>query len=627
MNRLNTKTADEHFVAVAQDITNDEIRTDVLKKFNTKSLVKAYKNGEKRIEIEYPVRASEGATMWLFAGLDILQNPDTGDIEGLSFVKNITRRKRDEEIIKSIANDSFDFISVYDTSSGMLEMHGGVWKYRSVKSGDQIHLQKYIDMLLKDHVAPSEHAEFLKASDIDMIIESLELDPYYMMTYNFTDDLKRFCKKQIAFTWLNDNKTELLVKQSDITGAYTLEEKRMNELKTALSAAEQASVAKTEFLSRMSHEIRTPMNAIIGLDGLALQENDITDEMKDHLQKIGVSAKFLLSLINDILDMSRIESGKMSLDRRKFSTGDLIDSINTILYEQCQLNGLEYECIRNGSLDDCYVGDETKLQQVLINILGNSVKFTPAGGRIGFSVEEILRTHDISRIRFIISDSGVGIDKEFIPHLFELFTQESRANTTKYGGTGLGLAISKSIVDMMNGAISVDSVKGEGSKFTIDVEVGHSNEGIDVSDHIKANNDVRVEDGKDFDFSGEKVLLVEDNEINMEIAESLLKIKKCTVETAENGAVAVEKFKTSPVGYYDAIFMDIRMPVMDGLQATACIRALDREDAKIVPIIAMTANAFMEDRELSIRSGMDAHLAKPVEPAVLYKTLSDFTGK
>ena len=522
-------------------------------------------------------------------------------------------------------------------------------------------------------------------------------------------------------------------------------------LSDALAAAEQASKAKTLFLSSMSHEIRTPMNAIIGLNAIALNAPELSDKTRGHLEKIGSSANHLLSLINDILDMSRIESGKTVLKNEDFSFSKLLEQINTIFGAQCADKGLSYNCRIIGSLDAHYIGDNIKLRQVLINILGNAVKFTPKGGSVEVTAERIAHFDSRSTLRFTISDTGIGMSNEYLPKLFDTFSQEDSSATNKYGSSGLGMAITKNIVELMNGNIEVQSEKGKGTTFTVTVTlldsaysdgdtedndihlgelsvlvidddsvaceharlvlgkagiacetvlsgreaielvrlrqarqkpfdlllidlkmpemdgietakeirkiVGHEtaiiiitaykwddvlekakSAGIDsfiakplFADNVieefrsayKRKNPGRRNSGHKADLKGRNILLAEDVPINAEIVKMVLDMREINVDHAENGKIALEKFSESPPGHYDAVLMDVRMPEMDGLEATSRIRALDRADAKTIPIIAMTANAFDEDVQRSLQAGMNAHLSKPIDSNTLFKTLED----
>ncbi len=400
-------------------------------------------------------------------------------------------------------------------------------------------------------------------------------------------------------------------------------------LAEALTVAEDASRAKTAFLSNMSHEIRTPMNAIIGLDTLALHDAGLSEQTRDYLEKIGASARHLLGLINDILDMSRIESGRVILHKEEFSLGAVLEEINTMVMSQCSDKGLHYECRVLSEMDDWYVGDATKLKEVLINILSNAIKFTEAPGSVTMTVRRTAQFEDQSTLCFRVQDTGIGMDQDFLPKIFDPFSQEDGSTKNKYGSTGLGMAITKNIVEMMNGTISVESEKGVGTAFTVFVTLKNS-EHEEAAPAAAPGQETASASGGDEQrptLAGRRILLAEDIEINAEIMMDVLSMEEIEADHAENGRVAVEMFSASTPGSYSAILMDIRMPEMDGLEAAAAIRALDRPDAKKIPIIALTANAFDEDVQRSLQAGMNAHLSKPVEPDHLYRTLEDLIEK
>ncbi len=396
-------------------------------------------------------------------------------------------------------------------------------------------------------------------------------------------------------------------------------------LSDALNIAEEANKAKTIFLSNMSHEIRTPMNAIIGFDRLALEEEGLSDNVKEYLEKIGTSAEHLLEIINDILDMSRIESGRMSLYSVEFSLNKLIETICTLVGSQCADKHISFTCNKEDGLGDLYIGDEMKLRQVLINILGNSVKYTDENGAISFDVKCTARYKKRATILFVMKDNGIGMDEEFLPKIFDSFSQEDISHTNKYGSTGLGMAITKTLVDVMNGKISIDSKKGEGTTVSVSITLMES-ENKSAEDDNK-QKESQADEEKLAELSGRRILVAEDMDINAQILLKILKMKGLEADRAENGQIAVDMFKEAEIWHYDAIIMDMRMPVMDGLTATDTIRKLDREDAKKIPIIALTANAFAEDVQRSMQAGLDAHLSKPLEPEKIYKTLGKLIAK
>ncbi len=376
----------------------------------------------------------------------------------------------------------------------------------------------------------------------------------------------------------------------------------------ARKEAEQANAAKQEFLSSMSHDIRTPMNAIIGMTALALDNADDPKRVRDHLGKIALSSKHLLGLINDVLDISKIESGKMTLNVEPVSLRETMDSIANIIQPQVAAKDQQFSLSAREILSENVCCDGVRLNQVLINLLGNAVKFTPEKGSVQMTVYQEALPEDAHRVRthFLVSDTGIGMSKEYQKTIFESFSREDNTRVRKTEGSGLGMAITKCIVDAMGGSISVRSEQGRGSEFhvVLDLERAAAPAAPEAADGADRAGDVVL--------SGKRVLLAEDNELNWEVARELLSILELELDWAENGEICVERFKGSPAGYYDAIIMDVRMPVMDGYEATAAIRKLERPDADI-PIIAMTADAFSEDIQRCLACGMNDHLAKPID--------------
>jgi signal transduction histidine kinase/CheY-like chemotaxis protein/GGDEF domain-containing protein len=370
-----------------------------------------------------------------------------------------------------------------------------------------------------------------------------------------------------------------------------------------------ASKAKSNFLSRMSHEIRTPMNGIVGMTAIALQEGQTPERMCDCLQKIQTSSEYLLSLINDILDMSKIESGKMTIENADFSMTELLETIYELIRPQAEAKGVVFT--HNIQMkNDWFVADKLRISQVLINLLGNAVKFTPAGGRVLLTVCEDERSKN-SEMHFSVRDTGIGIAYEDQDRVFRSFEQASGANTSGQKGTGLGLSISSRLIKMMGSTIHLISTPGQGSEFYFTLSIPHGQ---------KQEN--RKEDQRRT-FEGYRILVVEDNELNAEIAMELLEQGKFTVDCVYDGAQAVQRIQETAPGTYDLILMDIMMPVMDGLEATRKIRAMEREDCRKIPIIAMSANAFDDDLKKSVECGMNGHLAKPVEIDKMYQMLSE----
>lgn len=385
----------------------------------------------------------------------------------------------------------------------------------------------------------------------------------------------------------------------------------------ALQAAETANQAKTDFLSNMSHDIRTPMNAIIGIASLI--EHDAGDEAKvrEYVSKIEVSSRNLLGIINDVLDMSKIESGKTTLNYGDFSISELIRELDVLFTPQAEEKRQSFEIIKENIRHEWLNGDNIRLIQIFSNLLSNAVKYTPEGGHIRFVIEEIhTKSAVYAKYRFIVNDDGVGIEADFKDKIFDAFTREESSVTNKIQGTGLGMAITRNLVELMGGSIEVESEKGKGSSFEIMLDLRIA-EDRTMQQELKLKDDeenVNVLQGMHF-------LCAEDNSLNAEILTELLKVQGAECTICDNGARIVEAFEQSAPGSFDMILMDVQMPVMNGYEATRAIRESPHANAKTIPIIAMTANAFSEDIQTSLVSGMNAHVSKPVDMEVLKRTI------
>ncbi|MDR1797306.1 MAG: response regulator [Clostridiales Family XIII bacterium] len=383
-----------------------------------------------------------------------------------------------------------------------------------------------------------------------------------------------------------------------------------------------ASLAKSTFLSSMSHEIRTPMNAIIGLSRMSRQSQDI-DEIHGHAENILSSSGYLLSLINNILDISKIEAGHMTLEQLEVNLPAMLTNIRTMIAPQTEAKRLTLHFETDGTVPETVVTDSTHLTQIIMNLLGNAVKFTPEGGSVTLSARLAARSEDAATLEFSVSDTGIGIAREHFARLFEPFEQESAGTTRQYGGTGLGLSIAKLLCELMGGHIGVESELGKGTTFTFDIRAGLP-KGAGRSGGIAAGEIAQTplpqKELPRISCRGKRFLIVEDNEINQVIAESMLSEFGAAVEFASNGLEGVDTYLSDPERF-DAIFMDIQMPVMDGFEATRHIRKSAVQGAKTVPIIAMSANVFKEDVDKTFAAGMNAFIGKPLEPDQVAKAL------
>ena len=387
----------------------------------------------------------------------------------------------------------------------------------------------------------------------------------------------------------------------------------------ALQSAERASKAKTDFLANMSHDIRTPMNAIIGITTLMKNELHEPEKLAEHLGKLETSGQLLLGIINNILDMSRIESGKTTLNVEKMNLPQQISQLDSIIRQQAGQRRQTFT-VNTHLQHENVLADPNRLNRVLMNILSNAVKYTPTGGHIRFEVDELPRNEHYARYRFVVQDDGIGMSEAYQKTLFDPFTREERSGTNKVQGTGLGMAITKNIVDLMGGSINVESTTGKGTRFEVVLEFPVDAE----ADAVPEAQVLPEEEEETSPLSGMKFLCAEDNAINAEILEMLLEANGASCTICSNGQEIVDAFASVKPGEYDMILMDVQMPVMDGLEATRRIRSGENPLGRIIPILAMTANAFLEDMQKSREAGMDEHLSKPVDIAALEQTVKRF---
>mgnify|MGYP003369270150 CR=1 FL=1 len=399
-----------------------------------------------------------------------------------------------------------------------------------------------------------------------------------------------------------------------------LQEEQNKALLSAYESARQASRAKSDFLANMSHDIRTPMNAIMGMSTIARRNIHDPEKLEDCLNKIDASSKHLLSLINSVLDMSKIESGKVVFVEEVFQLDQMIEDIKRIVQPQAEKKDIqftgEYETLQGVMVKS----DPLRIRQVLLNIVGNAIKFTPEKGKVHCSGFKVLSIYDgYSTFEFTCEDNGIGMDQEFVDKIFQPYERSKNVTSNEIEGSGLGMFISKNIVEMMNGEIYVESKKGEGTKFTV---IFHLKEISEQPEKEKTEQNEETQIAFDA-MKGKRILLVEDNDMNREIAQEFLTEEGILVENAVNGKEAVEKMEQYSLYYYDLILMDIQMPVMNGYEASAAIRRMDREDSGL-PIIAMTANAFSDDIRQAKEAGMNEHIAKPIDVSVIFSVLSDW---
>jgi len=515
------------------------------------------------------------------------------------------RELREEQNSMFIALSS-DYRSVYyvnlDEDEAVCHLEDKSYK-GAPKEGEHFSFSERFRRYAYDTVDEKYREGFLKFIDPDHIRSELLHQP--VIGYRFLgarEGKESYSMLRMAGVRHIEDRDDHLVHAigvgfTDIDEEMRQQMDQQKALAEALEAAEQANRAKTAFLSNMSHEIRTPMNAIIGLDSLALRNENLEPETRDYLEKIAESARHLLGLINDILDMSRIESGRIVLRKEEFSFRNMLEQINVMVMSQCGEKGLKYECRLTGGVSDYYIGDDMKLKQVLLNILSNAIKFTEAPGEVTLDIERMGTINDQSTLKFVISDTGIGMDKAFLPRVFDSFTQENTGSSNKYGSTGLGMAITKNIVELMNGTITVESEKGVGTRITVIVSLKNSEHQGPAVSYIKPK-DMRV-------------LIVDDEEVAAEHARLVLEEVGIASDTAMSGAEALHMMELQHTKNlpYNLVLLDWKMPEMDGLDVAREIRKRYSKETTVIILTSFNWDEIMDD---AMHIGVDSFLAKPL---------------
>lgn len=610
------ETADAHFAAVADSVTDLRIRKKFSDLFNCAKLTELYRNNQKKVEIDYPVRTSRGGIMWIHGIVYMIQNPNTDEIEGITYCTDITREKRERDIVYQLAKEECDYIGIINTSDHTYELYRGIWNDENVAVGVPVDYDALRKQDAAKYLTPEEGRALIAATDFPVLKKELETKSKYIVAYNCINpnESSYSLKKQIRFSWLNEEKREIIAIQSDVTDLYRREQEHIFQLERANRNAEEANQAKTEFLSRMSHDMRTPLNGIIGMTYLT-REMTLPEKAQENLRKIDISSRFLLGLINDVLDMSKAESGKIELHPEPYPVDEFTDYMNSIIAPLCAERRQTFSFEPVIILTDVIpLFDKLRINQVVFNLLSNAVKYTQEGGKIRYRVIEKKTDDSHMTMHLEIMDNGIGMSEEFQKVLFEPFTQENRSDSSEMRGTGLGLSITKKLIDTMGGTITVKSRLGEGTTFFVDLLL----DCIPVkTENAEQNKDTEQEGS----LTGKHILLCEDHPLNQEIAKAVLEEEHMIVTIADDGEAGVKEFNGSSIGYFDCILMDIHMPVMDGYESTKAIRSLKRADAKTVPILAMTADAFTNDIQKCLQAGMNGHIAKPIDPKLLSKEL------
>lgn len=615
---LQEKQADRFFEACMDTFAVGAEKAAIGNTINRRSLIEAFHQGRTRMSCNFHRVDDDGSLRWSTSYFTTIQHPRSGDIEAVVYTLDTENIFKENEIMQRLTATEFDYTAIIDVMKGTIAFHNMASSSEKTTPWQEALYDEDIRYAFPLILEPEEVETVLAAISLKTIKAKLDEADSYTYSFSMHDGSGQYYRKQLKYCYVNDMKQEILLIRTDITAAFLQQQEQMKQLQAALAAAKSANAAKTEFLSRVSHDIRTPMNVINAMTDFAFQDMKDVPKLEEDLQKIKVANGFLLSLINDLLDLSRIDSGQMELHPEPYSYEEFIHNIRDIFEPVCQNKGLQL-ILQAAVIPRWLMVDKVRLNQIVLNLVSNAVKYTKSGGIITIrAAGTVLQPDGLVKARISVADTGIGMSPEFQKKMFEPFTRDETGSSPllRESGTGLGLAIVRKVVNLMQGTISVQSAMGKGTVITVSFTVPSVPAGEEPDQHVRFGKEQQPFYGK-----GTRILLAEDHPINAEISIRILESCGLTVVLANNGAEAVEQFQASKVGAFSLIFMDIQMPHMDGYEATKRIRSLPRPDAAVIPIIAMTANAYSEDIRKCLDAGMNDHVSKPVEPKNVFQVL------
>ena len=622
---LGYQSADDLMSAAFDMVAPSVISEDAAK---MRESIATLKNLGDSVSTEYRVRHDDGSIVHVMGNVKLIESD--GELLLQRYLLDYTDKKKEEvrkerrqrDLIQALSEDYLLVCSFsLDTQEGeVLRISGDrLRKFDTLFAGD-LTFESCLGGYIDEAVVEEDQAMLRETLSAKNLLDALTDRARIHVNYRIRrGEDTEYCQATIVRNgdWRMAHDIILGLRSVDVQTREEMKKRAL--LEEALTQANKANAAKSAFLSNMSHDIRTPMNAIVGFTTLAASRIDQPERVQEYLGKIQSSSAHLLSLINDILDMSHIESGKVSLDEQPYNLVDLLEDLYSIIQAETSARQLYFTVDTTGVRHADVRCDKLRINQILLNLLGNALKFTNPGGFVKVKVDELDGAPaGYGRYRFIVSDTGIGMSPEFVEHIFDPFERERTSTISGIQGTGLGMTITKNLVDMMHGSIAVKSVQGKGTAFTIELTLQLAGKRAAAAHESKAPH-VNAR----HHLQKSRILLVDDNDLNREIAITLLEDEGLTVEYAVDGCEAVEKIMNSPAGHYQLVLMDVQMPVMNGYEATKAIRRLSDPTRAKVPILAMTADAFEEDRQKALRSGMDGHLSKPIEIDRLFEALDE----
>ena len=590
---------------------------------SAENLIHLYKSGVTSHSETYPVQLKAGRHLWMRTDVNLVSRPDSGEIIAFFYHQDVTEEKTLQCLVEQLVRTEYDAICRVNAQSGAFVMFAKKANVLTLPSaGDSYN--DALATLFHEHVKPGAFEDIFARLRLETIVQALAENPLYAQTFDILEADGQWRRKEYHFFFMDETRSTVVMTRSDVDDLVKKEQAKQEQLEQALASAEAANRAKSEFMARMSHDMRTPMNGIIGMTRLGLDAL-VDEKARYYLENVKLSTEILLDLVNDVLDMAHLEGGSLTLHPTPYAFEDFRQHLETAIRPQCEAKQLAFT-MRLVDTQSCkLLLDKARFNQIFFNLLTNAVKFTPLGGGINFDASLHEVHGNTPRLVIVVRDTGIGMSQAFQNRMFDPFAREQEGVTDDTEGSGLGLSITQKLLELMGGTITVQSAPGKGSTFTVEMPVERCPDNAPREPGSPPEpgaplagsaNEARM-------LAGKRVLLFEDHFINTEIAISLLENRGMLTEHAVNGQVGVDMFSTSPVGYYDVVLMDIRMPVMDGLEATRRIRGLLRPDALVVPILALSANAYDEDRQQSRAAGMNDHLVKPIDADTLYAALHE----